>query len=147
MQSIVTTAVARRLIGFAAALACAGISVGASAASIEVKVQGVTGGKGKVLVAVCDKATFLKDCKYSASAPALQGETTVTVRDVPAGTWAVLSYQDANDNGKLDRNVLGIPKENYGFSRDARGRFGPPSFEDAAFVLQEEQIVSTVVLR
>jgi len=145
MHSTVTTA--RHLIGLVTVLACAGISLGASAASIEVKVQGVTGGKGKVLVAVCDKATFLKECVYSASAPAMQGETTVTVRDVPAGTWAVLSYQDANDNGKLDRNVLGIPKENYGFSRDARGRFGPPSFEDAAFVLQEEHIVSTVVLR
>lgn len=127
----------------AAAFCAAG---SASAASIEVRVQGVTA-KGKVLVAVCDKNTFLKDCAYSGSAPAKAGETVVTVDGVPTGSWAVLSYQDENDNGKLDRNVLGIPKEPYAFSRDARGRFGPPSFEDAAFELRDEKAVTTIKLR
>jgi uncharacterized protein (DUF2141 family) len=132
-----------RTLVLAAAFCAAG---SASAASIEVRVQGVTA-KGKVLVAVCDKTTFLKDCAYSGSAPAKAGETVVTVDGVPAGSWAVLSYQDENDNGKLDRNVLGIPKEPYAFSRDARGRFGPPSFEDAAFELRDEKAVTTIKLR
>ncbi|MBD8543382.1 DUF2141 domain-containing protein [Oxalobacteraceae sp. CFBP 8761] len=132
-----------RTLALAAALCAAG---SASAASIEVRVQGVTA-KGKVLVAVCDKTTFLKDCAYSGSAPAKAGETVVTVDGVPTGSWAVLSYQDENDNGKLDRNVLGIPKEPYAFSRDARGRFGPPSFEDAAFELRDEKAVTTIKLR
>jgi uncharacterized protein (DUF2141 family) len=132
-----------RTLVLAAAFCAAG---SASAASIEVRVQGVTA-KGKVLVAVCDKNTFLKDCAYSGSAPAKAGETVVTVDGVPTGSWAVLSYQDENDNGKLDRNVLGIPKEPYAFSRDARGRFGPPSFEDAAFELRDEKAVTTIKLR
>ncbi|GAA0410605.1 DUF2141 domain-containing protein [Massilia aurea] len=132
-----------RTLVLAAAFCAAG---SASAASIEVRVQGVTA-KGKVLVAVCDKTTFLKDCAYSGSAPAKAGETVVTVDGVPTGSWAVLSYQDENDNGKLDRNVLGIPKEPYAFSRDARGRFGPPSFEDAAFELRDEKAVTTIKLR
>jgi len=132
-----------RTLALAAAFCVAG---SASAASIEVRVQGVTA-KGKVLVAVCDKTTFLKDCAYSGSAPAKAGETIVTVDGVPTGSWAVLSYQDENDNGKLDRNVLGIPKEPYAFSRDARGRFGPPSFEDAAFELRDEKAVTTIKLR
>jgi len=132
-----------RTLALAAAFCAAG---SASAASIEVRVQGVTA-KGKVLVAVCDKTTFLKDCAYSGSAPAKAGETVVTVDGVPTGSWAVLSYQDENDNGKLDRNVLGIPKEPYAFSRDARGRFGPPSFEDAAFELRDEKAVTTIRLR
>lgn len=119
----------------------------AGAAAIEVRVQGVTSDKGTVRVAICDKATFLKDCPYSASAPAQPGETVVTVNDVPPGSWAVLSFQDENDNGKLDRNALGMPKERYAFSRDARGRFGPPSFEDAAFVLRDEKAVSYIKLR
>jgi uncharacterized protein (DUF2141 family) len=142
MQSIFRSLRPTLLLG--AALCCAGA---ASAASIEVRVQGVTNPKGQVRVAICDKATFLKDCPYSASAPAKEGETVVTVNDVPPGSWAVLSFQDENDNGKLDRNVLGIPKERYAFSREARGRFGPPSFEDAAFVLREEKAVSYIKLR
>ena len=128
-------------------VAVLGAAAAAQAATIEVRVTGVAGGKGKVAVAVCDKATFLKDCLYSATAPAKDGETVVTVKDVPAGTWAVLSYQDENDNGQLDRNVIGIPKENYGFSRDARGRFGPPSFEDAAFAVSGETANAAVKLR
>jgi len=131
------------------ALLCVAVlgAAAAQAATIEVRVTGVAGGKGKVAVAVCDKATFLKDCLYSATAPAKDGETVVTVKEVPAGTWAVLSYQDENDNGQLDRNVIGIPKENYGFSRDARGRFGPPSFEDAAFAVSGETANAAVKLR
>ena len=135
--------VSRPLLFSALLAACAG----ASAANIEVRVTGVVAGKGKVAVAVCDKDTFLKDCKYSAKAPAKDGENVITVKDVPAGTWAVLSYQDENDNGELDRNIVGIPKENYGFSRDARGRFGPPSFEDAAFAVSGDTATAAVKLR
>jgi uncharacterized protein (DUF2141 family) len=110
----------------------------AGAATVEVHVTGVAAGKGKVNVAVCDQARFLKQCAYSGSAPAHAGDNTITVRDVPAGSWAVLAYQDANDNGELDRNFIGIPSENYGFSRDARGKFGPPSFEDAVITVRDE---------
>lgn len=142
MQSIFRTL--NRSLLLAVGLCAAGA---AAATDIEVRVSGVAGGKGKVAVAVCDKDTFLKDCQYSATAPARQGETVVTVKGVPPGTWAVLSYQDENDNGKLDRNVIGIPKENYGFSRDARGSFGPPSFDDAAFAVSGESASAAVKLR
>lgn len=42
------------------------------------------------------------------------------------------AHQDANGNGKLDKNFVGVPIEAYGFSNGARGRMGPPSFEAAA---------------
>jgi uncharacterized protein (DUF2141 family) len=110
----------------------------ASAATVEVHVTGVAAGKGSVKVAVCDQARFLKQCLYSGSAPAHEGDNTIAVRDVPAGNWAVLAFQDANGNGELDRNFIGIPSEDYGFSRDARGKFGPPSFEDAVITVRED---------
>jgi uncharacterized protein (DUF2141 family) len=78
--------------------------------------------------------------------PARDGETVVTIEGVPPGTWAVLAYQDENANGELDRNLIGIPSENYGFSRDARGRFGPPSFDDAAMPIRAEAAAATVRL-
>ncbi|GAB3370822.1 DUF2141 domain-containing protein [Massilia agri] len=107
-----------------------------AAITVEVRVSGVTA-KGTVNVAVCDRERFLKQCAYSATAPAQAGETVVTLKDIPAGTWAVLAYQDENGNKELDRNFIGIPKENYGFSRNPVSRFGPPSFEDAAIALRE----------
>ena len=122
------------------------LGAAAQAGTVEVHVAGVTA-KGTVKVAVCDKERFLKQCAYSASAPAQAGETTVTVKDIPAGTWAVLAYQDENGNGELDRNLIGIPKEPYGFSRDARSKFGPPGFEDAAIAVGEGQATANVRLR
>jgi uncharacterized protein (DUF2141 family) len=115
-------------------------------ATVEVHVTGVAAGKGKVSVAVCDQAHFLKQCAYSGSVPAQGAAVTVSVPGVPAGTWAVLAFQDENENGELDRNLIGIPKENYGFSRDARGKFGPPSFEDAAIPVRDDPTVATVKL-
>jgi uncharacterized protein (DUF2141 family) len=121
-------------------------SLPATAATIDVHVTGTAGGKGNVNVAVCDRERFLKQCAYTGSVPARDGETVVTIKGVPAGTWAVLAYQDENSNGELDRNLVGIPRENYGFSRDARGRFGPPSFEDAAMPIRDEAATATMRL-
>ena len=120
-----------------AALSCL-LALPALAATVEVHVTGVAAGKGKVNVAVCDQARFLKQCAYSGSAPAREGDNTIAIRGVPPGSWAVLAYQDENENDELDRNLIGIPRENYGFSRDARGKFGPPSFEDAAIAVRED---------
>lgn len=52
--------------------------------------------------------------------------------DVPAGSYAIVAMHDENGNGELDTNFVGIPKEGYGASNHARGRFGP-KFEDARF--------------
>jgi len=119
-----------------------------SAATVDVHVTNVAAGKGKINVAVCDRERFLKECTYHASAKAevnAAGETVVSVQGVPAGTWAVLAYQDENSNDELDR-LLGIPRENYGFSRDARGHFGPPGFDDAAVPVKEPATSVTVRL-
>ena len=61
---------------------------------------------------------------------------------VPSGTYAIGLYIDANENEKMDTNFFGIPKEQFGFSNDAKGSFGPPSFESASFeVNQSKKIV------
>jgi uncharacterized protein (DUF2141 family) len=51
--------------------------------------------------------------------------------DLPAGTYAITTMHDENDNGKLDTNVLGIPTEGHGASNDAMGNNGPPPFDKA----------------
>jgi uncharacterized protein (DUF2141 family) len=45
---------------------------------------------------------------------------------------AICAYHDKNDNGRLDKNVFGIPTERYGFSNDPKRGFGPPTFEQAS---------------
>jgi uncharacterized protein (DUF2141 family) len=53
---------------------------------------------------------------------------------------AIAAYHDANANEVLDRNAIGIPSERYGFSNNARGVTGPPTFEEATIELSGEQI-------
>ena len=57
------------------------------------------------------------------------------VYELPPGTYAIGIFHDVNLNNKMDNNLFGIPKEQYGFSNNARAFFGPPAFEAAAFVL------------
>jgi uncharacterized protein (DUF2141 family) len=57
-------------------------------------------------------------------------ESTLTF-DVVPGKIAVAVHHDANANGKLDTNFIGIPREGYGFSNDPRPRFRAPRFSEA----------------
>lgn len=62
-----------------------------------------------------------------------EGDTVLTFRHVKPGRYAIALLHDENDNGKADRAALMIPTEGFGFSRDAKVRFGPPKFAAAAF--------------
>jgi uncharacterized protein (DUF2141 family) len=106
------------------------------ASFVDVTVTGVRNDAGHVRVAVCTRHDFLQPfCEHNASVRARAGSVTVRVPNVPPGAYAVQAWHDENDNGKIDTNFLGIPREGIGFSRDAPFRFGPPSFSDAAFRL------------
>ena len=56
--------------------------------------------------------------------------------ELPNGTYAIGIFVDTNYNNEMDRNFFGVPKEQYGFSNNAKGTFGPPSFDDASFTLK-----------
>ena len=66
--------------------------------------------------------------------------------DIPPGTYAMVVIHDENMNGKLDANALGIPKEGYGFSNDAKKWLGTPSFSDASFTYDGQSIDLTMGL-
>jgi uncharacterized protein (DUF2141 family) len=82
-----------------------------------------------------------------AAAPVAKGAARVVFAEIPAGTYAVSVYHDENNNGKLDANWLGIPKEGTGASNDAKGRMGPPRFEAARFQLDPPGRTLTIHLR
>ena len=101
---------------------------------LTIEVGNVRAAKGHVRLDVCPQAVFLKDgCPYSGSAAAVVGTTTVTVRGLPPGRYAVQAYLDENDNMKVDRALFGIPKEGVGFSNDVKVMFSAPKFADAVF--------------
>jgi uncharacterized protein (DUF2141 family) len=68
-----------------------------------------------------------------AEASAAAGQPRCVFRGLPSGPLAISVVHDADLSGDLTTNVFGVPVEGYGFSRDARGTFGPPAFSEAAF--------------
>jgi uncharacterized protein (DUF2141 family) len=103
------------------------------AGSITVEVSGVRAATGMVRVSVCPRKLFLGDCPWSGSAPAHGGVVMVVVHDVPPGRYAVQAFHDADADGKLARNWMGIPREGIGFSNDAMAHLTYPRFSVAAF--------------
>ncbi|MCX2980203.1 DUF2141 domain-containing protein [Halieaceae bacterium IMCC14734] len=53
--------------------------------------------------------------------------------EVEPGEYAVSVHHDNNDNGKMDTNFIGIPKEPLGLSNGAVPKYGPPKYKDAVF--------------
>lgn len=105
---------------------------------------------GSIAVAVYDDADAFRRSAgpvKTMTVPRTGGTTTVTIRDLPPGRYAVGTFHDTDGNGRLSTWPVGLPKEAYGFSRDARGRFGPPSFDAAAFDLPATGGRQTITLR
>ena len=69
----------------------------------------------------------------------VEGKETVEVifEHVPPGTYAVAIFLDKNGNGKIDTNMLGIPREKYGFSNNKYPLTRAATFEESAFTVGE----------
>lgn len=106
----------------------------AQAADIIITVKNIKSNDGVLNVGMWDsKETFTNEKKvlFGTRVPANIPTKKVTISDLKPGKYAISVFHDKNKNQKLDRNLLGIPQEPYGFSNDARGAFGPPKFEQA----------------
>ena len=90
---------------------------------------------GKLYVAVYNtEKSFLKKPILGTIVEVKDGKATASFKDLIPGEYAVSSFYDKNDNGKLDTNFLGIPKEPTAMSNNAKGSFGAPKFKDAKFI-------------
>lgn len=84
-------------------------------------------GTPKLFPEGCDKDPARRIAAIKAS-----DQGTLVLRDVLPGRYAVVLLHDENGNKKMDKKLF-LPKEGFGFSRDAPIRMGPPSFNAAAF--------------
>ncbi len=104
---------------------------------IKLKVVGVNNDKGQLRLSVFDQADGFPDNGQKAikilSVPAKKGTVEVVVDKLPAGEYAIALLHDENENGTLDTNVLGYPKEGYGASNNQLPTFRAPSFSEAVF--------------
>jgi len=104
---------------------------------IQVNVMGLRSDQGQVLCALHSNAAAFpmkdQEAVQRVRAPIQDKRAVCVFADVSPGRYAVAVTHDANANGVLDKKMFGIPAEGVGASNDARGRMGPPKFDDAAF--------------
>ena len=93
-----------------------------SAATLDLEIQGISKGGILNLEISSSKEAFESD----------EDDTGVVKRiaervgrgtyqrsfEIPPGTYAIKLHIDENENGRLDTNFIGIPKEQYGISNN-----------------------------
>jgi uncharacterized protein (DUF2141 family) len=126
----------------------------AQAANLVLTIEGVRSNVGEILIGVYDTADGFKRAIDSsatksallpqawrivgASLRAKAGSQSIVFTQLPPGRYAVIVFHDENDKGLLDANAFGIPVEAYGFSNNAQGLLGAPSFDAAAVEIGAE---------
>lgn len=108
---------------------------------VSASVTGLRSAEGQVLACLTARPDAFPECDKDPDAFTLvipaQEQIELHFGKVPAGRYAIALIHDENANGKLDKRLI-IPREGFGFSRNAPVRFGPPSFRSAAFAVDAE---------
>jgi uncharacterized protein (DUF2141 family) len=105
-------------------------------ATLVIHIEDVSPQGGTLRLGLYDEARYPDDKSTpvaSADVRAEPGQTTITLNNVPPGTYAIQTYQDINNNDKMDTSWFGIPQEPFGFSRDAQPRLSKPRFSAVKF--------------
>lgn len=137
-----------RLISACLLAAALGVYTQAAADTLTIVIEDIRDASGTVQVQVLAGQAQFEGAGTVAQflEQAVEGTLTITAEDLPPGEYAIRIMHDVNGNDELDANFVGMPTEPYAFSNNAKGMFGPATWEDARFVLEGEvtQVISLV---
>ena len=119
---------------------------------VEIEITGLQEARGSVFIAMYDsKDSWLGDEgvveREVIIGDALDGDVVRTRFELPQGGYAFALYFDANGNGKIDRNFIGIPKEPIVLSNNVRPRFSMPKYKNSVFTLSDEPLIQRVDIK
>ena len=134
-----------------AALALAATAAEPAAGALKVRVEGLHSASGQVGCWLWDQPkgyptdpALARALHWGAIAA---GSATLRFDGLAPGTYALACFHDENGNRKLDTNWLGIPNEGMVASNHAKGRMGPPKFDDAKFAFAESPLELVLKIR
>lgn len=105
---------------------------------LHVTVENIKKVKGSILIAIYNHEDHFLSKEVMGEGKVVESDVIkFSFNGMEVGTYAISLFHDENDNGKLDANFIGIPSEPYAFSNNAKGMFGPPSFEQCKFEVKE----------
>ncbi|MHA6318615.1 DUF2141 domain-containing protein [Altererythrobacter sp. CAU 1778] len=122
----------------------------ADAARLTVTVSELRSSDGLVRACLTPDPGDFPNCKHQPANHQLTvraaDKVTLVFKGIEPGRYAVALLHDENGNGKVDRALV-LPKEGFGFSRDAKLQMGPPRFDAAAIDLKSGQNRQTIRMR
>lgn len=116
---------------------------------VEVVVSNINTQQGTIELAVFDKPQLFlqKNKSIKKYSKAVRGNSIkIKVKNLPEGHYAISLYHDFNGDKECNLNVIGIPKEPYGFSNNFKPLYRQPNFEDCQFFVSENQEIHISLL-
>jgi uncharacterized protein (DUF2141 family) len=131
--------------------AMAGAAAPAAANEVVITITGLRSSEGVVRACMTTREDIFPRCIRDPGShrTVVPAGATVTIRftNVAPGDYAIALLHDENNDGKANRALGMMPREGYGFSRDAAVQMGPPDFADAVFTLGTAARRMTIKMR
>jgi uncharacterized protein (DUF2141 family) len=112
-------------------------AISLNAQNIEVTISGFRTTKGQIVIGVFkDDESFRKEKSFLEKRFVKNGITDgeMTIQfSLEDGTYGLSILDDENSNGKMEYNMLGIPKEGFGFSDYYHSGLTKPKFDAFKF--------------
>jgi len=110
--------------------------------TLSIEIDGLKNNKGKVLLELSSEkgekiAGFMQ--------PIDNAKCLFEIKDLKPGKYSFKYFHDENSNEELDTNMIGMPKEGFGFANNAKGKFGPPQFEKTIFTVQGDSSLKCTI--
>ncbi len=118
--------------------------------TLRVLIKGFANNRGNAMIALCHSKECYKEKSKAFKrkrVPVKNKKAEWVIKGLSYGRYSLKIYHDENGNGKLDKNALGIPRESYGFSNNARGMFGPPDYKDVIFLFNKEDMTVSITVK
>ncbi|NRB08472.1 MAG: DUF2141 domain-containing protein [Richelia sp.] len=107
--------------------------------NLSIKIDGIKNLKGQVCFSIFSSSRGFpaneKNAIKSGCVKAVDKTVKANLGELKPGSYAVAVIHDINGDGALNSNLLGIPKEGIGFSRNPKIVTGPPKFGDSAVIV------------
>jgi uncharacterized protein (DUF2141 family) len=115
-------------------------SLFAQQTEVTINIGGLISSQGKVFIALFNSSKGFPNegqtAFYKKVLDIKDKQASITLL-LAKGTYALAVFHDENDNQKMDKNMVGYPKEKFGFSNDPKIAFSAPSFEECSFLVTE----------
>jgi uncharacterized protein (DUF2141 family) len=116
--------------------------------SLEVTIENIKAIKGSMRVGIYNNEKDFTDKPVEGKVVQVSANTVTIVFDsLKPGDYAISIFHDENNNGELDTNAIGIPREGFAFGNNAMGMFGPPSFQRAKVTMGNKNLIQVIRLK